>query len=742
MADLLRNIACVETVSCDMGKRGSSKTAPNEESTLFLAREEWVSGYYSKAETILLKVLKKAKSEPTRIWAHIELGHMSIEAGMPPDALKHYQTALKLAEQGKFGLHKAWALTGLSSAIIGSRELENALSHAVNALSLFSTIPDSDLGRLEANRQRAFHYLIVGEYTKSQEILEDVIKGLQSKEDLDILGNVFLARAWNLLSVIRVYSGDLEACLKACEKSYKVASETTEQGYRGGMALAANSMGEAYRKLGEYAKALTYYETALKINQELGAKTDIATALHNMALVYSIRGDYKQASEYFQRSLAIVERLGSIVDQAIFLGDRAGHEHLRGDFKTAKRLFEKSIQLYQDSGSEEELVEKLCWFSGTLVELGELERAESLIHRAKSFARKHNSRSESALCLYHLGVLENIRENFGLAQNFFSEALKEAKALGARRLAIDSNINLAELAMRRYRLTLSPTAFSTAMDLVKRSEALAEKERLIGSMVNTKMIISALLLARLDFSGSLEALNNAINLSEEHGFTPHLQRALAQKATIKSRQNSAESTISESEEMRELATEDAQRYMRIATQRSRTPAMPDFDPNQLFITVITFGLRGPEVLFSQPIPFEASSQDSEELFLKMGVFYSAAVAQGGLHHQGLYGPLPLSTPTPYSSLIYAITLPDKTQLDDRMEGESYTLFCLNYPNVFEPYFVDRDALGAIFGKPLALLEDLSLVTLETLADIRKSIGELASRAWTTFSNNNLTLPPN
>ncbi|MFW9917120.1 MAG: tetratricopeptide repeat protein [Candidatus Thorarchaeota archaeon] len=725
-----------------MGKRGSSKTALNEESILSLAREKWISGYYNKAEKILLKVLKKTKSESTRIWAYIELGHMTVEAGKLPAALQHYQTALNLAEQGNFDLQKAWALIGLSSAIGGSREPENALSHAINALSLFSTIPDADIGRIEANRQRAFHYLFAGEYQKSQEILEEVIKSLQSLKGLDILGKVFLARAWNVLGAIRVYSGDLEACLVACEKSYQVASETTKQGYRGGMALAANSMGEAYRKLGEYAKALTYYETAFKLDQELGAERDMATALHNMALVYSIRGDYQQASEYFQRSLAIAERHGSIVDQAVFLGDQAGHEHLRGDFKTAKHLFEKSIQLYQNSGSEEELVEKLCWFSGTLVELGELERAENLIHRAKSYARKHKSRSESALCLYHLGVLENIRENFGLAQNFFSDSLKEAEALGARRLAIDSSINLAELAMRRYRLTLSPAAFSTAMDLVKRAEALAEKERLIGSMVNTKIIISALLLAHLDFNGALEALDNAIKLSEEHGFTPHLQRALALKTTIESRQTSAESTISESEEMRELATEDAQRYMRIATQRSRTPAMPDFDANQLFITVIAFGIRGPDVLLSQPIPFEASSQEAEELFLKMGVFYSAAVAQGGLHHQGLYGPLPLSTPVPYSSLIYAITLPDKTQLDNRMKGESYTLFCLNYPNAFEPYFVDRDGLGTIFGKSVALLEDLSLVTLNTLADIRKSIEELASRTWTAINGNNLTATSN
>ncbi|MFX0117254.1 MAG: hypothetical protein ACFFB3_22095, partial [Candidatus Hodarchaeota archaeon] len=57
-------------------------------------------------------------------------------------------------------------------------------------------------------------------------------------------------------------------------------------------------------------------------------------------------------------------------------------------------------------------------------------------------------------------------------------------------------------------------------------------------------------------------------------------------------------------------------------------------------------------------------------------------------------------------------------------GKSYTLFCVSYPSSYEPHFVDRDALGAIFEEAVAPLEDLSMVTLELLTKIKKSIVNL------------------
>ncbi|MFQ5978287.1 MAG: tetratricopeptide repeat protein [Candidatus Heimdallarchaeota archaeon] len=713
-----------------MVKKVPNNSISEEELTFYLAREKWVSGSYEPAKELLSKLSNSAKSTALKIQSQNELGHLAVDSGKHSEAFEFYQSAKKLAEQHKMDEMVAWALLGLSAVAFGTGELDRGLHYATSALHHFRNSSDGDLGFLEATRLQALHYLIVGEYEKSQEYLRFIINGLESKENLGILAKVYLARAWNLMSAIHNYTGNNKASLEACKKSYGVASEASEHGYRSGMGLAANNMGEVYRNLGEYKKALAYYEEALGIHKGLGADVDTATALHNIALVYSTRGEYQQAADYFEQSKMLIEVHGSILDQAVLLGDIARHEHVFGDFRTAKQLFEESIQLYRESGSEEELVEKLCWFSGALVELGTLKRAERLIREAEDLSRKHNSRSDLALCRYHLGVLENIRENYGLAQSLFSEALDEAETLGMRQLAIDSHINLAELAMRRYRLSLNSSEFEIAMEHVAYSESLAKKEGLLGSIINTKMIISALLMARLNFQKSLEVLEDIITLSKEHDLPLQLRRALTQKAALENRRASVSSSMSGTEEIRELAAENAQRYMRIATQRSRTPAMPDFDPEKLFVTVIAYGIRGPEVIVTQSIPFPISDQESEELFLKMEVFYSAALAQGSLHHQGLYGPLPLSSSIPYSSLIFAITLPDKTHLDQRMRDKSYTLVCLSYPIVFDPYFVDRGALEEIFEESLASIADLSMINLKFLAKIKKGIVEHAFHAWT------------
>jgi tetratricopeptide (TPR) repeat protein len=58
-------------------------------------------------------------------------------------------------------------------------------------------------------------------------------------------------------------------------------------------------IGECYRLLGQYDKALEYFQNALAIAEELGRRSDIATYLNNIAMVYAACGRYDEALEYY-----------------------------------------------------------------------------------------------------------------------------------------------------------------------------------------------------------------------------------------------------------------------------------------------------------------------------------------------------------------------------------------------------------------------------------------------------------
>ncbi|MHA2496691.1 MAG: tetratricopeptide repeat protein [Candidatus Hodarchaeales archaeon] len=152
------------------------------------------------------------------------------------------------------------------------------------------------------------------------------------------------------------------------------------------------------------------------------------------------------------------------------------------------------------------------------------------------------------------------------------------------------------------------------------------------------------------------------------------------------------------------------------SQKSSETSVP-IDPSRLFLMCIRMMGLGPEVYLSQELPFEKKKVD--EFFLKVGIYYTTALGQGGSFHQGLYGPLPLTAN--YSSLVYSRVLPDRTQTDPRMPGKTYAILCVGYPRDQEGIFADRKTLTKVFEEHTSKIGDISEINLEFLDFLRGSL---------------------
>ena len=65
--------------------------------------------------------------------------------------------------------------------------------------------------------------------------------------------------------------------------------------------------------MGEYNKALDYYNRELKINEELGDKESISNIFVNMGLVYFQQEDYNKAVENLEKSATMQMELGNTI---------------------------------------------------------------------------------------------------------------------------------------------------------------------------------------------------------------------------------------------------------------------------------------------------------------------------------------------------------------------------------------------------------------------------------------------
>ncbi|MHA2296375.1 MAG: hypothetical protein ACXAEU_23720 [Candidatus Hodarchaeales archaeon] len=75
----------------------------------------------------------------------------------------------------------------------------------------------------------------------------------------------------------------------------------------------------------------------------------------------------------------------------------------------------------------------------------------------------------------------------------------------------------------------------------------------------------------------------------------------------------------------------------------------------------------------------------------LSCYYSLAVGQGNHYKEGLYGPLPVLG-TEFRSLLYAVTVIDENQEDQRMGNKHYLVMCFFYHKQLEEA-VNKSRMG-------------------------------------------------
>ena len=86
-----------------------------------------------------------------------------------------------------------------------------------------------------------------------------------------------------------------------------------------------NTLGTAYRNLGDYAKAIEYHGQHLAIAKEVGDRAGEGAAYGDLCNAYFSQGDFSKAIKYHARDLAIAKEVG----------DRAGEGKAYGNLGNA-----------------------------------------------------------------------------------------------------------------------------------------------------------------------------------------------------------------------------------------------------------------------------------------------------------------------------------------------------------------------------------------------------------------------
>lgn len=232
-------------------------------------------------------------------------------------------------------------------------------------------------------------------------------------------------------------------------------------------ALALEGLGRAYRRHGEYDRALDLLGRALGRFESLDDQAGIAQTLDNLGRIHWIRGQYDKAEAEYERALEIRRSLGDARALAVSLSHIGTLLVYRGQFTGALQRFREALDIRRREGDLSGIADSLNTIGYIFAERGDGPSAARIWAEAVDVARDAGDRALEATVLNNLGESDLMVGDLAAAEKHLGEACELAERIGERRVVFDTIRNLGVLQARKGNLGLALDHADEALDLAK-----------------------------------------------------------------------------------------------------------------------------------------------------------------------------------------------------------------------------------------------------------------------------------
>ena len=233
---------------------------------------------------------------------HNNLGNVYEHQGKLMEALAERKASLRIAEELGDSIRIARAHLNLGSQFENMGLLPEAYDQVHAALKIYDTRSDSTaLARVYTNLGHI--RLEAGIFTDAIGYYRSALRIRQKLDDPESLATALndLANALDELKIddsTRVAIDLYEQALKIRESAVDLA----------GIAELYNNMGDAYKHLEDYNRAMNCLRKSLKIQQELDSPLELMRVYNNIGDVLYRQGKYREALKYTLRYAKIAEK--------------------------------------------------------------------------------------------------------------------------------------------------------------------------------------------------------------------------------------------------------------------------------------------------------------------------------------------------------------------------------------------------------------------------------------------------
>ncbi len=239
---------------------------------------------------------------------------------------------------------------------------------------------------------------------------EDYLNGLDVAQSLN--NKLFIAKGLINLGAIYYQTERYEKALTVFDEALKIANELDDEELKG---FINNELGILYAYFGEDEKSLKYYRKSYQHYKRLGKISDAINSLVNIASNYQAKGNYNKAIEIYNELIPDIKRSeNSRFTFTVYMGLSWSYLHKKPE-DAEKSYYYLQIAEKHLAGIEQPVVIINFYVDKATVlkTLKHYDKALVSLQQAEDFLVKQNKKEYQPLYLNILGTRANIYRSLG-----------------------------------------------------------------------------------------------------------------------------------------------------------------------------------------------------------------------------------------------------------------------------------------------------------------------------------------
>jgi len=348
------------------------------------------------------------------------------EMGNTEKAKGHHNEALKILENEPESVELASLCEDMARMLYRTGDMAEALSWAEKALELarklnaFEVVASSyaSLGVI---------FSFTGDSKKAIECHERALKIALDNGYMDTA-----LRSYNNLAAT-LPAEENEKQMECCEKGLKLAKKVGNVYW---ISWIGTNLADKYIDIGNVNEAVFLAEESVALDRKSNNMSYLSVSMDVLGFAYQVLGEWDKSEQYYKEAWSITQRLNQFQQIAYSYGVLGCFHFDKGEYVKARKFFEQGIEICEKAGakySRVSLTEIFPYLTWTYIELGEIEKAKSLIDNLHKVSLEAKDKGLIADRHALKAMLFRAQKKWKESIEYFEESLQEHEALGARR---------------------------------------------------------------------------------------------------------------------------------------------------------------------------------------------------------------------------------------------------------------------------------------------------------------------